>query len=262
MGTSSAHTLELKSDPRPAAALFAILRQADREAEAYWEACAVLQHRLPQVFGQIENLAQSPLPGDRETAANLLGQNACAEKEARESCVERLRLLLSHEKMPQVLAAALQALGHLKDPTTLSLRLSFHAHHDLAVRQAAAFSLLGQEDPQAIAALVRLADDGDRDIRNWAVFGLGSMVEADTPALRDALAARLDDLDAEIREEALIGLARRADPRAIPLLRAAFCAAAFPSPLVREAAESLSARTDLNAAWHPLIAEINARGRP
>jgi len=53
----------------------------------------------------------------------------------------------------------------------------------------------------------------DRKVRSWAVFGLGSQTDADTPELREALFNALDDDDLEVRGEALVGLACRSDPR-------------------------------------------------
>ena len=51
-----------------------------------------------------------------------------------------------------------------------------------------------------------------------AAFGLGSISNADTSEVRDALTALLEDPDAEIRGEALIGLSKRQDARALPVL--------------------------------------------
>jgi len=60
----------------------------------------------------------------------------------------------------------------------------------------------------------------DTDTRNWATFALGSLSEEDSPAIRDALAARLSDADDEVRGEAMLGLARRVDERVVqPLQR-------------------------------------------
>jgi hypothetical protein len=63
--------------------------------------------------------------------------------------------------------------------------------------------------------LIKLAKDNDRDIRSWSVFGLGSQIESDSPAIREALRGALGDSDHEIRGEALVGLANRCDPAII-----------------------------------------------
>ncbi|KAF3884776.1 MULTISPECIES: HEAT repeat domain-containing protein [Nostocales] len=82
-----------------------------------------------------------------------------------------------------------------------------------------------QEDESAIQTLIELSADEDKDIRNWATFGLGSQIEIDTQEIRDALYRRIlsevgeDDTIAEIRGEALLGLAIRKDERVIePLI--------------------------------------------
>ena len=64
-------------------------------------------------------------------------------------------------------------------------------------------------------ALIELSGDPDAAIRDWATFALGTLAEHDSPALRDALAARLDDGDADARIEAVHGLAVRGDARAV-----------------------------------------------
>jgi HEAT repeat protein len=67
-------------------------------------------------------------------------------------------------------------------------------------------------------ALTDLSDDQDTDVRDWATFGLGSQIGADTPTIRAALVRRLSAEDEIARGEALVGLARRKDERVIPLL--------------------------------------------
>jgi HEAT repeat protein len=86
------------------------------------------------------------------------------------------------------------------------------------VREGVVFGLLGHRDPQAISALILLSTDQDLDTRNWAMFGLGSQIDTDTPAIRDALASGLNDSDSEVRGEALVGLASRHDQRALEAL--------------------------------------------
>ena len=63
----------------------------------------------------------------------------------------------------------------------------------------------------ALDALIELSADPEPGVRDWATFALGTLAPQDTPALRDALAARLDDPDDDTRLEAVHGLALRGD---------------------------------------------------
>ena len=63
-------------------------------------------------------------------------------------------------------------------------------------------------------ALIALSADADADVRDWATFALGTLAAADTPELREALAARVEDADEDTRLEAVHGLALRGDTRA------------------------------------------------
>jgi hypothetical protein len=115
------------------------------------------------------------------------------------------------------------------DPQALPVALDLAGHDDPEVRRAAAQVLpaLGQlaiDDTNhrdaVISRLILLTRDDDEDVRDWACFALGTQLsDVDTPALRDALAARLDDEHDDTRCEALLGLARRTDDRVLPVLR-------------------------------------------
>ncbi len=87
------------------------------------------------------------------------------------------------------------------------------------MRQGVAFGLARIDDRRASDALIELSRDADREVRNWATFGLGSISTADYPSVRVALAERLNDEDAEISMEAVAGLAERKDARALTVLR-------------------------------------------
>lgn len=84
-------------------------------------------------------------------------------------------------------------------------------HPNVDVRYGVTFGLAGQDDPAAVTAVALLSQGGDRDVRDWATFALGSQTELDTPEIREALRARLRDADPEVRGEALMGLGRRRD---------------------------------------------------
>jgi HEAT repeat protein len=92
-------------------------------------------------------------------------------------------------------------------------QLANHASED--IRCALAYALGGRTDNVSIDTEIRLSGDQDVDSRNWATFAIGALLELDSPAIRDALAARLTDADDEVRGEAIGGLAKRQDERAV-----------------------------------------------
>jgi HEAT repeat protein len=98
--------------------------------------------------------------------------------------------------------------------------------------------LLSSKAPEAIQILIDLSTDTNNDIRNWATFGLGSLIDIDTPAIREALLGRVNDDVAEIRGEALVGLTSRRDSRAIPFVVKELSSASVTSLAVEAAAEA------------------------
>jgi HEAT repeat protein len=128
--------------------------------------------------------------------------------------------LVKHETNAMVLADGITALAHLQDPVTVPVVVNYKDHIDWSVRFAVAFAL-GQfpEDPISIQALIWLTEDVDRYVRDWAVFSLGVMGDADSPDIRGVLLKRVFDADWDVREEAIVGLAKRRDVRVLPFLR-------------------------------------------
>ena len=110
-----------------------------------------------------------------------------------------------------VLSEVCVALGHLDDERAVPAVLALSGHPDAGVRFAVAFALGGHKTCEAIDGLIALSSDTDDDVRNWSVFGIAQLIDADTPAIRAALRARLDDPSEEVRNEAIQGLASRSD---------------------------------------------------
>jgi HEAT repeat protein len=100
------------------------------------------------------------------------------------------------------------------------------------VRFGATFALVGLENPEAIEAMIRLLRDANEEVRDWATFGLGSILEVDEERIRQALRDRLGDGDGDVRAEAMVGLARRGDDRVIAGLARALDAELDDSPIV------------------------------
>ena len=126
-----------------------------------------------------------------------------------------LEAMGEREGHPAVLAAIAEAFGHLGEPWGLAWLLRLRRHPDAGVRDGVVSALAGRANPLATDALIELSADPDPAIRDWATFAIGALAVQDSPALRDALAARLDDADPEARIEAVHGLALRGDARAV-----------------------------------------------
>jgi HEAT repeat protein len=214
-----ARTREAQDDPRTAHEFIAMALTEPDEHKA-WEAVAALHFRgTREVFDAACQLCASACSQQRTLGANILGQLGIPTRSFPDESVAVLLKLLEFESGEGVLDAICIALGHIHDPKAIPWLSCLKTHSSGAVRYAVVFGLLGFEDQLAVNTLIELSQDEDEDVRDWATFGLGSQIEADTPQIREALFARLFDSDEATRGEALVGLARRKDPRVIePLI--------------------------------------------
>jgi methionyl-tRNA formyltransferase len=169
----------------------------------------------PDVLAALEPLAHDPDRRARSVAAYVAGQLGAPVRTLPEASAALLDRMGERERDPRVLAVIAEALGHLGEPWGLGWLLRLRRHPDAAVRNGVATALAGRSSPLAVDALIELSADPDAAIRDWATFALGTLAVQDSPALREALAARLADADADARIEAVYGLALRGDPRAI-----------------------------------------------
>ncbi|MEU9132057.1 HEAT repeat domain-containing protein [Kitasatospora sp. NPDC048540] len=167
-------------------------------------------------------LIRSPDPVDREAGCALLGHAGDRHEELRAEAATALIGLARRESGSGVLAALARALGGTADRRAVPVLVTLAGHPDAGVREqvAAAFPgvATGLPDGPDTAALITLTRDPDPQVRNWATFSLGLQLETDSPAIRAALWERTRDEDPDAREEGIHGLARRHDPRAVPLL--------------------------------------------
>jgi len=160
---------------------------------------------------------------ERRLGCDILGQLGVQigkpSKAFPEECVVALLDTLRGEFHPAVLNSLFVALSHQGDERAISAAAQHKDHPDANVRHAVVLALSGHDTEKAIAMLGKLTTDPSPEVRDWATFGLGSQIEADSPSIRDALAERLADSDADTRGEALLGLARRGDSRAVDAIR-------------------------------------------
>jgi HEAT repeat protein len=187
-----------------------------------WEAVVTLHLRATrEVFAEARALCRSACPQERRLGADILGQLGVPDRLCPDECVAILAEMARTETDLDAIGSICTALGQLHHPGAVEPLLRWKRHPDAEIRWHVASALGGHEDPDAVEALIELSTDTDADVRDWATFGLGSLMDLDTPGIREALFVRMNDPDPVTRAEAFVGLASRKDERVIaPLIEA------------------------------------------
>ncbi|MFI5532128.1 HEAT repeat domain-containing protein [Kitasatospora sp. NPDC051853] len=161
-------------------------------------------------------------PGERELGCTLLGYTADRNEEVAPEAAATLVALAERETDGEVRRALVRALGRTHEQCAVPVLVTLARHPDADVRSQVAYVFsevfTGLPDGPDIRALIGLTRDEDPDVRDRATHTLGFLSEADTAEVRSALWERTDDEYAEARKEGIRGLARRHDPRAVPLM--------------------------------------------
>ena len=199
--------------------------EEDDDSDDRWDFIWLLRYRgTRDVLDRAIALTKSNNSEERTIGIQILGQLGIPDQTFPDECLTTLIGLLKHEIDPLILQSIGIALGHLNDARAIEPQLKFCLHPDWEVRYGVVLSMNGHNDKRAIAALIKLSGDDHPQVRNWATFGLGSLLEVDTPEIREALYQRFllenptDEETAEIQGEALVGLASRQDERILPKL--------------------------------------------
>jgi HEAT repeat protein len=212
--------MSAKDDPRTNEELLRAALTEEGEDPAR-DAIGVLHWRgSPDIFEATQQLCASADAHEREVGVDILGQLGYRDDAFQEEAVTILLGMLEHEQNPGVLGSIAAALGHRKDPRAIEPLTRLKSHPVEDVRFGVVLGLLTHEDEQAINTLIELSTDVASDVRDWATFGLGSMIESDTPEIRAALMARTTDEDGDTVGEAMVGLARRHDERVVDVILA------------------------------------------
>jgi HEAT repeat protein len=247
------------------AAALALDEGADDD-EHYWVLVAELQRR-----GDRETFAAArELCGEESEAARVLGVTVLGQlgyvdgRPFAEESVPLVAALCREAQGVDVLVASIRALGLLGRGGGADAVLSHVRHADESVRLAVAQSVAGvagsPPSPAALAVAIELTHDERAEVRGWATFCLGSELderEADAPAVREALLARIGDPDGDAWGEALVGLARRGGPAAVELIAVRLREPGEQlDPLVVEAAARAG-----DASLLPALRALKAAGR-
>ncbi|MFJ8432861.1 HEAT repeat domain-containing protein [Kitasatospora sp. NPDC094019] len=169
-------------------------------------------------------LLGSERSADRAAGCDLLGEAADRDPAVAAGAAAALLGLADRERDDHVLTRLARALGRTGDERAVPVLVALAGHPDPEVREQVAGALpldgvaTGPADTPGVRALIALTRDADPEVRDRATFGLGFQCEADGPQVRSALWERTGDEHPETREEGIRGLARRRDPRAVPLM--------------------------------------------
>jgi HEAT repeat protein len=180
---------------------------------------ALLTNGSEEIFEQASQWCRSQSPVERSLGADILGQfGGNGEDSPYRSRSLPILYDLLRDSDPNVLRSTLIALGHLRVRGNREPMLALVEHPDEEVRFGVVFSLLGNETESAVTALIQLSRDHDADVRDWATFGLGTLLDVNTSEVQAALLARTEDAHDDTRQEAIVGLAERADRTVLPAL--------------------------------------------
>jgi len=187
--------------------------------EGSWDSSLALVHYRggEEEFRLGKTYLSSDDPLDRTVGADILGQLGWRDETFLDDSVSLLITALQ-DKVDSVVYCACVALGHRSDPRAIAHVIELAKNPSTEIRNGVVFALLGHTSTEAIDTMLTLTRDDDLETRNWAMFGLGTQIDTDTPEIRAALFKGTSDEDNEIRGEALVGLANRKDHRALELL--------------------------------------------
>ena len=194
---------------------------------AAWNAVALLQRRgcavtlaQVQVLARSANAHRRALAMDIAAQLQLPGRAGMADPAAfAPEATQALLVAGLSDPNAGVLQAAICGLAHRPSAIALPRLLALLEHPAARIRLALARTLGSYAEPEATAALMRLARDRDDDVRDWATFGIGALRDTDDEAVRALLWTNAHDPDRDVRGEAVVGLARRGDPRVVDLLK-------------------------------------------
>ncbi len=232
LGTASPNDLEL--DPE----------------ETFWQCIQELNtHRATrEIFNKAVEFTTSSSRTDRRFGAEVLNNFAFKQGLPYQTeSIEPLTKLLYDDGI-EVLKAAVSAIGRISPLSVLPRIIELSFNSDAYMRFLCTVALPGFvseriDDTHEVAIeLMRLMQDRDELVRDWATFGLGCQTEADGPNIRNAFAKNLEDVDDVTRYEALRALVRRHDLQAISCLQQLLAVDTVSTQTIELAADTNSPR--------------------
>lgn len=182
----------------------------------YWNYVSELRKRKTEfIFERSVQLTKSKVLEERILGVDILSQLGYPRLHKKE-VINILFHLLKTETDRKIISTLLYGISHNNEKISnekIDLICSFKNHNSVIVRHSLTHALCTLENEKAIHTLIKLSNDKDADVRDWATFGLGSQLEIDNEKIRNALWNRVTDETEGARFEAISGLAQRQDSR-------------------------------------------------
>ena len=199
----------------------------NEDEDARYDAAAHIMKEEPPALSVVTQWTKDTRPLLREMACYFLGASSTEHKLYYPDSVPILMPLLEDEEQ-EVRGSTAIAIGHHQNLETIPALIRCATDTSEDVRHDAAFALgefyestwekIGTKyKPDVEAALLRLMDDEDEDVRDWATFGIHQGGH-DTPRTRARLWKALDDPNPDVRGEAAEALSIFDDRTLIPRL--------------------------------------------
>ncbi len=189
----------------------------NKTQKTYWENISELRKRPNQdVFEKAYEFAKSKNNKQKIIGLDILQQLGFNPRYNKTQTIELHFELLEKTQPNDVLKSIFHGIGHNNDELSdkhISKLIKFKDVNDIDVKHAFISALSGIEDSKAINVLIDFTKDKISSIRNWATFGIGTLIESDNIDIRNALWNRINDNDFETKSEAIVGLANRKDKR-------------------------------------------------
>ncbi|WP_299887152.1 hypothetical protein [uncultured Lacinutrix sp.] len=187
----------------------------NKTQKTYWDNISELRRRPNQsVFDEAYKLAKSNIDKQKIIGLHILQQLGFEPRYNKKQTVELHFKLLEKTQSDNVLKSIFHGIGHNNDELNdkqVSKLVEFQNVKNIDVKHALISALSGIEHSKAINVLIIFMKDKVSSIRNWATFGIGSLIESDNKEIRNALWNRVTDNHFETKSEAIVGLANRKD---------------------------------------------------
>ncbi len=189
----------------------------NKTQKTFWKNIDELRNRPnTRVYNQAFKLANYKTEKEKIIGIYVLAQLGFNPRFQQQKTVDLYFKLLENEKSPKVISAILSSISHNNgnlNENQISKLIKFKNHNYSVVRFQLTIALSCLKNEKAIKTLIELSQDKKTDIRNWATFSLGSLIETNNTEITKALWNRINDKNQETKFEAILGLANRKDNR-------------------------------------------------